>query len=364
MFSRHSTFLLGLFNEADDFGDSSSAPVQNNNDTSTLLDINEISNEYGIDNEENLDGDNSTEEIEHNQTKTEEEKSYEEMLDDLQKDEDAPKEENLNKEESAEINEKEFLTLNEDGESKILSKEEASDYALKGMKYDEAMKTFEKEKEDYQLEAKACEKDLEEKYKILNDQTSQLQEKIQEYDAWDYTMKNIQEKNPELFEQLQEMHAETTKVLDNPMTRSLRNQISELKGEISSFKEFKQQQASNAELDAIKTQYDTEFNSLKDTIIPGLNKIGIKIDEAKVRDAYIKGEGSKLTAQQALFQVYGPVIQKAYDSKLKRASVEGRQNRGTRGISSINARTGNAGNTSINKMSWNEIERNYESLLD
>jgi len=293
------------------------------------------------------------EEIEQNPENKASDKSIDEMLEDLSKDGD-PAKDNAQKDDGT-------FVIKHNGELKSLSKDDVISYAQKGFDYTQKTQALAEQEKEFKQRLEQFEKEAESKNSAILDFQSKHKQQIEEYNTLDFALAEMQEKDPGLFEEVARYYNEASKIQNTPANKALRGELEQLKKQIDDLSKGASQNNNQHEAELIREKFQTELKKLEDDVFPRLNKVGIKVDADKVREAWIEGEKSKLSVRQALDAIYGDQIRKAYESKLKVSRLE------SKGRSrSTMAGMGNGAGISSGKtkMSWNEVEQGgYKKFL-
>lgn len=173
-------------------------------------------------------------------------------------------------------------------------------------------------KEFRELDAKRIELDAKEKAitERFANQEKELQEKYHEkvktHDEIDAFLGHLAEKDPELFDLFKGEFQEHRKMYTNPLQEETRREISELRKELDSFK-------NKAGNEVTLTKLETEMNQAKATYGKEAEEAGLKVDWAKVEDAW--ADNPKLGLKNAFYAEYGESMVKAAASKAKVEAV-------------------------------------------
>lgn len=166
------------------------------------------------------------------------------------------------------------------------------------------------------LEIETAKASLEAKETAFNEriasQEKELQEKfhdkVKTHDEFDSFLANLAEKDPELFEILATEFKAHRSQYSNPVQEQTRQEISELRKELASFKE-------KASTEVTLTKLDSELKQAKETFGKEAEDAGLKIDWGKIEDAW--AENPKMSLKNAFFAEYGESMIKASVSKTK-----------------------------------------------
>ena len=182
------------------------------------------------------------------------------------------------------------------------------DYTQKTMEHAELVKA--KEAEFQQKEAQ---------YKEVESQLAQKEQQLQDTIFINQLLGDIFEEmkadDPELFAHLDALYTkkERAYIAQQPLQKKFEGKISELENQLKEFKGQKQTE----ELSSIKQGWEKELSDTQSKHAASLSKIGLKVDWNKVQDTWASDASNKMTAEQALFAVYGKDIATAYESHKK-----------------------------------------------
>jgi len=189
------------------------------------------------------------------------------------------------------------------GEEKKLSKSELKEYAQKGFDY--TQKTQEISRRNLELEEKI--KSLDEREKASFTKQEEERQKfstdLNEKKQWDFVLTALQKQNPDLYDEIKGFSEELMVNYQNPLVQGLIEKVSSLEN-----------RGVEKEDQEIANQYYRELGDLKSSLIPTLEKLGITVDEEKIKDAWIKGAEN---VKAATYSIYGDQIRKLQESKIK-----------------------------------------------
>lgn len=300
--------------------------------------------------------DKAEEDTENDPMEKKSEKSIDEILEELNK-----KESKDLKESSEKSKEDESFLIKHNGEVKKLGKDEIVEYAQKGFDYTQKTQALAEKEKDFSRQVEDFNKQIEAKNRAIMESQAKHHTQLEEYNTLDFAMAEMQEKDPDLFEEVARYYQEAVKLQNTPANKAIRQEMQTLKNEIEKLTGGNAKINNQRESELILEKYNTEVESIKRDLVPKISNLGIKVDLEKVKQAWIEGEASNLSVRQAFDLLYSEPIRKAYDSKLKVSRLQGKGN--SRSIVSAGTAKGstNAGSKSL---SWNAIEQGgYKDFL-
>ena len=197
----------------------------------------------------------------------------------------------------------------------IESSEQLKELIQKG--YDYTQKTMEHAESVKAKEAEFQQKETQ--YKEVESQLAQKEQQLQDTIFINQLLGDIFEEmktdDPELFAHLDALYTkkERAYIAQQPLQNKLEGKISELENQLNEFKGQKKQE----ELSGIKQGWEKELSETQTKHAASLGKIGLKVDWDKVQKTWAADSTSSMTAEQALFAVYGKDIATAYESHKK-----------------------------------------------
>ena len=198
------------------------------------------------------------------------------------------------------------------GEEKKLSKSELKELAQKG--YDYTQKTQEISKRNLDLDEKI--KGLEEREKQFQvkfqEERQKFEKELNQKKQWDFVLNALQKQNPDLFEDVKSFSEELMVNYQNPLVQGLMEKVNALES-----------RGIEKEDQEIANQYYRELDDVKANLIPKLDKLGIKVDLEKVKEAWINGAES---VKAATYSIYGDQIRKLQESKIKLSQAKRKAN--------------------------------------
>jgi len=189
-----------------------------------------------------------------------------------------------------------------------MSMEDLKSYAQKGFDYTTKTMTLSEERKAIEEEKKKFEEELQNQLKTYEQRRQELDEVVSLKDQWDFYINSLEQSDPDLFEEIKNGFQKTAQHFQNPVLTAQMQKMRELE-------ERYQKDLVERENQQIRTQ----FQSGLDTAKKGewgqlLDQLGMKLDEAKVRDAWVNSEGS---VDDAIKQVYAQDVIKRLQSKSK-----------------------------------------------
>lgn len=228
--------------------------------------------------------------------------------------EEAPEEQTTEEVESneSESEAEEVYQIMHKGEIKELSISELKELAQKGYDYTQKTQLVSEDRTALDDEVKLFEAEQEKVTAQLMQERQELDETYKIKAHWDSTIDTIEREEPELYEKIQDYFNSTVKTFTNPVINS---ELKAMREEIAQMRQANQQ----TEDVKTRTGFEADLKKVIDENGPRLSKMGIQLNGDKIQEAWIQSGG---TVKEAMMQVYGSDITKAYESKLKLQSVK------------------------------------------
>lgn len=194
-----------------------------------------------------------------------------------------------------------FLKIKHDGSEHELSQDDAVKFAQMGFDYTKKTQALAAKEEVFK-------KQYEEKEKALVAESSKFQDDLKLKNQFDFCMDHIKEEDPTFFEEMSAKIQTASRFYSNPVVDKAMKRVADLEGQVNNLLNGHK-----------RNEYQSQFSDVQKNLFPKLEKLGIKIDESKIKDAWIN---SASDVKSAIFSVYGDQIDKAYASKVKLESVK------------------------------------------
>lgn len=288
----------------------------------------------------------ATEDMEHRKVMTEQQ-----MLDELLKN-DEPKEGNKSKDDSFKIPEDFKEVLKRGDELHHVGYNELKELAQKGFDYTKKTQEVSKERETLTKEREEFNQEVSKGYEAVKAEYQKHHEKMDQFNKIEYAFDMIAEKDPDLIEQFKVYIQQAERELNNPVNKSLKSQISSLEQKLNQIESFNSNRNAIEKNEYIAKNFHSDLDKIKSSYESNFSKLGIRPDWDKVKQAWIDGEANKTTVEQAFFSIHGPLISKAYESKMKVLNVESKAGKRTSPVSRTNQPTA----TKRGPTSWGSIE--------
>ena len=161
-------------------------------------------------------------------------------------------------------------------------------------------------------QALAAEKD--QAYKEYDDKVEELQKEYNDHSellnkaqVFDYALKNMEEADPDLYDQVMSHVNGSTQAFNNPVVADLQSKYAALEQKLSQTTEL-------SESKSIVGGFERDLSSFQKEIAPAANKLGLTSNWDNVKDMW-KDSNGKMTVKQAFYAVHGEDIQKLRASK-------------------------------------------------
>lgn len=210
--------------------------------------------------------------------------------------------EEIDPEELVDSEGKKDFELKVDGKVQKFSLDELKNFASKGFDYTKKTQEVASQRAELQGFKSKMELEYKEHQNKITEARNQFQNELKLKEQFDFCLDNIKQEDPVFYEELQNKLQSSIKHYSNPVVEKLMKEVESLKGIHQ-----------NNEMAAIKNQYQNDWSSAKTNIVPQIEKLGIKVDEEAVKQAWIKSGDMKA----AIFSVYGNDLNKLYTSKVK-----------------------------------------------
>lgn len=187
------------------------------------------------------------------------------------------------------------------------------DYTQKTMELSEQRKEFE-------TQIATQKSEIEKERQAFQDEKVEHQQVLQTYPILTQMISNIQAKDPELFEEMNQyfLQAEQSVGSSNPIVSEMDKRFKALEEKF----EGANKQAQEKQFEEIRNGWEKELTDTQANLGPKLRKLGVRPDWAKVKEAWTADTKGELTVKQALFAVHGEKIQAALESQAKLAKTK------------------------------------------
>jgi len=293
-----------------------------------------------------------------------EEKTYKEMLEELKSDGESKDDESEQSDPDADDVEPEKFTLKHNGEIEQYGKDETIELAQKGLDYTkktqvlaDERKVFEEQKskfdEDLKLRTDELEKSYNEHKTIIND-----------YYKLEHTLHKLADQDPDTFDIVDAIFKEVEKESNSPAVRMANSRMDKLEAENKALKDMIESGNIKEQSELISKGYFKDLETIEKQYAPVMANLGIKLDKEAVKNAWINGEQSNKTVEDAFWETHGKAIAKIHESKRKIKNIENKK--------AINGMRSGVGKKSLSQsgndvdlsgMSWNEIQKHYATAL-
>lgn len=196
----------------------------------------------------------------------------------------------------SEVGNGEVFKIKHEGKEIELSKDDLIKHAQMGFDYT-------KKTQAIALKEEQLAKQYETKEAAFKEQTAKFNEDLRLKNQFDFCLDHIKEDDPTFYEEMTAKLQAASRYYSNPVVDKAMQRVAELESQVNNL------------LNGTKrNEFVSQFSEMSKTLAPKLEKLGIKIDEAKIKDAWIN---SSSDVKSAVYSVYGEQINKAYASKVK-----------------------------------------------
>lgn len=226
----------------------------------------------------------------------------------------------------------------------IKSQQEAVEFMQKGYDYTQKMQSLSKEKETAYAEYDQKVEELERGY-------ADYAETINKSQVFDYALKNMEETDPLLFEQVMGHVNSSTQSFNNPVVSSLQNKINALEEKFAST-------VYAGENQNIQSNYARDMEAFQKEIAPSAKNLGLVPNWDKVTELWKRDSKGEMSVKQAFYALYGEDIQKLRASKQTVANTQ-RKSAGAKKIPTAATTSGSkaGGGNSSNDYSGMSLEQ-------
>lgn len=210
--------------------------------------------------------------------------------------------------ESKEESTEEFDVIKIDGQEIKLKKPELVEYAQKGFDYTKKTQALAEEKKAFQAEYSEAKKEMESLLSQTEAKDRELDEKVKRADQLDMLLSRIENKHPEIFQQLSSEWASIQEQVNNPFVDA------KLSGALREINDLKSKLGAR-ESEQIRTNYYNEKQDVEKTLAPVFEKFKFQPNWDKVQKVWAAGEQAGLTVRQAFNAVHADDLRKLHDSR-------------------------------------------------
>lgn len=195
---------------------------------------------------------------------------------------------------------------------KIESKDQLKNLIQMGHDYTQKTQALSADRKGFESEKAQAEQIFGEQVQQFNQQVQQFETQMRELQQWRYTIDELKSNAPDIFEELQRAYANTGKQFENPV---LNQKIAALEAQIAEAKQGLTQRENKLILDS----FEKEKAALSSTE-QSWKELGVAVDWDQVKQTWAQTGMEKL--EQVLWAKYGPVVNKAIESKNKVATTQ------------------------------------------
>lgn len=196
--------------------------------------------------------------------------------------------------------------IHNDSPIKVESLEDLKNLVQMGKDYTQKTQSLSEERKAWDSERSSAETEINESIKELNASIETHKTQLQELQQWTFTINQLKESAPDLFEEVQRAYDGTVKQFSNPI---LDQQLSAIRAELAETKKG----LSERENKAIVGEFEREYAGLAATE-QSLKELGITIDKEAVKKEWAS---SGMAVNKVVGALYFDQIAKAQASKSK-----------------------------------------------
>jgi hypothetical protein len=189
---------------------------------------------------------------------------------------------------------------------KVESIDQIKELVQKGQDYTVKTQALSNERKEFETGKVAAETELNAAINEFNERHKGFGQQLQEMEQWTFTLNQLQESAPDLFEEVQRAYKETTKQFSNPVLNQ------QMEAQNRRFEELEKKLASREDK-LIIDSFETDFAALA-PLEQSLKELGIVVDKAEVKKQWA---ATGMTPKQVIGSLYFENVAKAQASKSK-----------------------------------------------
>lgn len=197
-----------------------------------------------------------------------------------------------------------------DSPVKVESVEEVKNALQMFKDYTQKTQTLSEERKGWESEKVNAEREVNLAIQEFNTQRESFDKRLQELDQWTFTLNNLQENAPDLFEEVQRAYSSTAKQFSNPV---LDQQLAAIRAELAETKKGLAQREDKLVVDGFESEY-----SAMSALEQSAKELGVTVSKDEIKK---KWAATGLSAEEVFGAMYGASILKAQASKAKVAQV-------------------------------------------
>ena len=196
--------------------------------------------------------------------------------------------------------------IHNDSPFKVESSDQIKELLQKGQDYTVKTQALSSERKDFETGKAAAEQELNAAINEFNEKSKGFGQQLQEMEQWTFTLNQLQESAPDLFEEVQRAYKETTKQFSNPVLNQ------QMEAQNRRFEELEKKLASREDK-LIIDSFETDFAALA-PLEQSLKELGITIDKAEVKKQWA---ATGMPLKSVVGSLYFENVAKAQASKSK-----------------------------------------------
>ena len=189
---------------------------------------------------------------------------------------------------------------------KIETVDQLKEFIQKGQDYTQKTQSLSEERKAWDNEKSGAEKELNTAIQELNTHRQGYEKQLQELEQWTFTLNQIRDNSPDLFEEIQRVNGDVQKQFSNPV---LDQQLAAIRAELAETKKGLAQREDKLIVDS----FESEYAALSATE-QSLKELGITVNKDEVKK---KWAATGLSPEEVIGSMYGMKALQAQASKSK-----------------------------------------------
>jgi predicted RNase H-like nuclease (RuvC/YqgF family) len=189
---------------------------------------------------------------------------------------------------------------------KVESVDQIKELMQKGQDYTVKTQALSTERKDFESDRDATKAQLNEEINAFNTQAKEFGQQLQEMQQWTFTLNQLQESAPDIFEEIQRAYKQTSQQFSNPVLNQ------QMEAQNRRFEELEKKLASREDK-LIVDSFEKDFSALA-PLEQSLKELGINIDKNAVKS---KWASTGLSPEEVIGAMYGKTMMQAQASKAK-----------------------------------------------
>lgn len=178
------------------------------------------------------------------------------------------------------------------------------------------------ERKQFEQEFSERENEFTERMGQLQAKEQEFQEKLYEHQIFQQLLAQVQQYDPDFFNQLDSMYNSQMGAfrtsMNNPLMNQMKQQVSQLESQLKGFAGQQKEQ----QVDTIKQQWTQGLEQTQKEFGSKLRQLGVKADWNKVKAYWQNDSSNSMSVKDALLAVHGDAIMRALESQTKNQATK------------------------------------------